>query len=127
MKMKPQVALEFESLFEVDVDQEVSNDGPDFVAKFFQDAEYDVGVGDGHAAALAIESARIDARATAVYKKIADAAATKTTDDPGRLEKRANGKVSRVEITRYTNGTEVHAELDSSNQVIRTFTKEGRP
>jgi hypothetical protein len=121
------VALEFEHLFfdSTEPIEEADSDGPHFLEKFFSDAEYDAGAGgDGHAAKLAIESARIDARAKTIFQKIADAAATKTAADSGRLEKRA----ARTEITRYTNGTEVHAELDENNQVIRTFTKNaGQP
>jgi hypothetical protein len=115
----PNAALEFEHLFcdsTEPIEQEVP-DGQDYFAKFFKDAEYDAGAGgDGHAAKLAVESARIDARAKSIFQKIAEDAAAKT--DASLLNKRG----TTVEETVYASGRIVVAELEDG-VVVRTFTK----
>ena len=121
--MKPQVALQFESLFAVDVEQELPDEQGDFVGKFFADALLDTALGgEGHAAKLRAESSRIDERAKTIYRKIADAAATpKVSSDPKNLNKRASGKT--IEETVYPSGAKVIAELENGI-VVRTYIAE---
>jgi hypothetical protein len=73
-----------------------------------------------HIAALDEETADIDARATAIYRKIANAEATPA--DGTKLEKRAKG--ARIERTEYpASGTCVCAQIAENGSVEKVWTE----
>jgi hypothetical protein len=121
----PSVALEFEDLFKTDDDGASDEPTTDFVAKFIADAELSVALGgDEHVARLEKETALIDARADKIYKGIAAKVTGATSQTLAKNSPSASNKV-REEITRYSSGAEVVAELNEHGEVIRTYSRNG--
>jgi hypothetical protein len=134
---KANIPAEFSAL-DILGDEEISLGGPDVLDKFFSAAalagaiEGQPGLGFAHIEALSAETQERDARVSARYRKIAEAAAHA---DSGRLEKSARRvvagdandtrKIVRTETTRYRSGKMLVAEIGESGEVIRVLEEQG--
>jgi hypothetical protein len=113
------IALEFQDLFAID-DDGASDEQDDFVGAFIKTQELAaIGINTDK---LARELAPIDKRADEIYRQIAKTASPKTSSHSLAKNAPTSAKVARVEITRYSDGQEVHAELNELGQCVRTFT-----
>jgi hypothetical protein len=113
-------ALEHQRMFEDEIEPEVRTD-EEFFEKFIATKKLEaVGI---NIARLEKELAPIHQRAEGIHHAIAKTATPKTS--AATLAKNApsaSAKVARTEITKFSDGDEVHAELDEFNRVLRTFT-----
>jgi hypothetical protein len=107
-------------VYDEEIQPESSDEPPNFVAKMFQDAEFEAaGI---NITGLDKETAASTKRARQIYKKIAANAEAKVSDNS--LAKRASAqKVVRTEVTKYASGREVVAEIGEDGAVIRTYEK----